>query len=206
MNPEKFTQKSLDAIQEAQNFAIRSNNSELKQAHLVRALLTQDDGLIPQVFTKMDIDTKSLLTRLERIIAGYPKVSGDAQQYISPGLNKAMLSAEDEAKAMQDDYISVEHLMLGILNNPEDEMRKLFSDYQISKKEYEKAVKAIRGASRVTSNSPEDTYNVLEKYGQDLTALARDNKLDPVIGRDDEIRNVIRILSRKTKNNPVLIG
>jgi ATP-dependent Clp protease ATP-binding subunit ClpB len=154
----------------------------------------------------MDVDVASLAQRVNRLIAGLPKVSGDVQPYVSQGLNRAMLSAEDESKASKDEYVSVEHLMMGMLNHPEDDVKKLMSDYQLSKKEYEKAVKSIKGASRVTSQNPEDTYNVLEKYGSDLTALARDNKLDPVIGRDDEIRNVIRILSRKTKNNPVLIG
>ena len=206
MNPERFTQKSLDAIQEAQNLALRNNNSELRQVHLLSALLAQTDGLIPQVLTKMDVDVASLAQRVNRLIAGLPKVSGDVQPYVSQGLNRAMLSAEDESKASKDEYVSVEHLMMGMLNHPEDDVKRLMSDYQLSKKEYEKAVKSIKGASRVTSQNPEDTYNVLEKYGSDLTALARDNKLDPVIGRDDEIRNVIRILSRKTKNNPVLIG
>ena len=206
MNPERFTQKSLDAIQEAQNLALRNNNSELRQVHLLSALLAQTDGLIPQVLTKMDVDVASLAQRVNRLVAGLPKVSGDVQPYVSQGLNRAMLSAEDESKASKDEYVSVEHLMMGMLNHPEDDVKRLMSDYQLSKKEYEKAVKSIKGASRVTSQNPEDTYNVLEKYGSDLTALARDNKLDPVIGRDDEIRNVIRILSRKTKNNPVLIG
>jgi ATP-dependent Clp protease ATP-binding subunit ClpB len=154
----------------------------------------------------MDVDVASLAQRVNRLIASLPKVSGDVQPYVSQGLNRAMLSAEDESKASKDEYVSVEHLMMGMLNHPEDDVKRLMSDYQLSKKEYEKAVKSIKGASRVTSQNPEDTYNVLEKYGSDLTALARDNKLDPVIGRDDEIRNVIRILSRKTKNNPVLIG
>lgn len=206
MNPERFTQKSLDAIQEAQNLALRNNNSELRQVHLLSALLAQTDGLIPQVLTKMDVDVASMAQRVNRLVAGLPKVSGDVQSYVSQGLNRAMLSAEDESKASKDEYVSVEHLMMGMLNHPEDDVKRLMSDYQLSKKEYEKAVKSIKGASRVTSQNPEDTYNVLEKYGSDLTALARDNKLDPVIGRDDEIRNVIRILSRKTKNNPVLIG
>jgi ATP-dependent Clp protease ATP-binding subunit ClpB len=206
MNPERFTQKSLDAIQEAQNLALRNNNSELRQVHLLSALLAQTDGLIPQVLTKMDVDVASLAQRVNRLIAGLPKVSGDVQPYVSQGLNRAMLSAVDESKASKDEYVSVEHLMMGMLNHPEDDVKRLMSDYQLSKKEYEKAVKSIKGDSRVTSQNPEDTYNVLEKYGSDLTALARDNKLDPVIGRDDEIRNVIRILSRKTKNNPVLIG
>ena len=206
MHPERFTQKSIDAIQEAQNIALRNNNSELREIHLLAALLSQTDGLIPQVLTKMDIDVESLKQRVNKLIAGLPKVSGDSQPYVSQGLNRAMLSAEDESRASKDDYVSVEHLMMGMLNHPEDDVKRLISDFQLSKKEYEKAVKSIKGASRVTSQNPEDTYNVLEKYGSDLTALAKDNKLDPVIGRDDEIRNVIRILSRKTKNNPVLIG
>ena len=206
MNPEKFTQKSLEAIQEAQSVAIRNQNGSIEQAHLMSALLTQEGGLIPQIFTKMTVDPRELLSRTDQLIARYPKVSGDASQYLSQALNRALVEAETQAKKMQDEYVSVEHLVLALLEIPDPDMKEIFRTFNISKKEYMNAVKSIRGNAKVTNQNPEDTYNVLDKYGQDLTELARNSKLDPVIGRDSEIRNVIRILSRKTKNNPVLIG
>ena len=206
MNPEKFTQKSLEAIQEAQSVAIRNQNGSIEQAHLMSALLTQEGGLIPQIFTKMTVDPRELLSRTDQLIARYPKVSGDASQYLSQALNRALVEAETQAKKMQDEYVSVEHLVLALLEMPDPDMKEIFRTFNISKKEYMNAVKSIRGNAKVTNQNPEDTYNVLDKYGQDLTELARNSKLDPVIGRDSEIRNVIRILSRKTKNNPVLIG
>ncbi len=206
MNPEKYTRKSLEAVQEAQNSAIRMHHSEIRQAHLLFALLTQSEGLIPQILSGMDIEPDELRGRIERLLGTYPQVSGDVQQYVSAGLNRALTSAEDEAKKMHDEYVSVEHLMLALLSSPESDLKQIFSDYTVSRKEFMKALDTIRGSARVTSQDPEDTYDSLKKYGSDLTQLARDNKLDPVIGRDDEIRNVIRILSRKTKNNPVLIG
>ena len=206
MNPEKFTQKSLEALQEAQSIAIRNQNSAIEQAHLMSALLTQESGLIPQIFTKMTIDPRELLARTDQVIAGYPKVSGNVQQYLSQPLNRALVEAETQAKKMQDEYVSVEHLVMALLEMPDKDMKEIFRAFSISKKEYMNAVQSIRGSARVTNQHPEETYDVLDKYGQDLTEMARNSKLDPVIGRDSEIRNVIRILSRKTKNNPVLIG
>ena len=205
MNPEKFTQKSMEAIQEAQNAAVRCQNSQIEQAHLLSALLTQEGGLIPQIFTKMTVDTSDLLSRTEKILTGFPHVSG-GNLYLSQELNKALVAAEDQAKKMQDEYVSVEHLVLGLLEKPDSAMKELWKSFSVSKKDFFNALNSIRGNAKVTSQNPEETYDVLNKYGQDLVELARNNKLDPVIGRDSEIRNVIRILSRKTKNNPVLIG
>jgi len=205
MNPEKFTQKSMEAIQEAQNAAVRYQNSQIEQAHLLSALLTQEGGLIPQIFTKMTVDTSDLLSRTEKILTGFPHVSG-GNLYLSQELNKALVAAEDQAKKMQDEYVSVEHLVLGLLEKPDSAMKELWKSFSVSKKDFFNALNSIRGNAKVTSQNPEETYDVLNKYGQDLVELARNNKLDPVIGRDSEIRNVIRILSRKTKNNPVLIG
>ena len=205
MNPEKFTQKSMEAIQEAQNAAVRCQNSQIEQAHLLSALLIQEGGLIPQIFTKMTVDTSDLLSRTEKILTGFPHVSG-GNLYLSQELNKALVAAEDQAKKMQDEYVSVEHLVLGLLEKPDSAMKELWKSFSVSKKDFFNALNSIRGNAKVTSQNPEETYDVLNKYGQDLVELARNNKLDPVIGRDSEIRNVIRILSRKTKNNPVLIG
>ena len=206
MNPEKFTQKSLEAIQEAQNVAVRNQNSSIEQVHLLSALLTQESGLIPQIFTRMTVDARDLLSRVDRAIAGLPKVSGNVQQYISQALNQALVDAEDQANRMQDEYVSVEHLVMALLDKPDRDMKEIWSAFGINKKDFQAACMAIRGNAKVTNQTPEETYDVLTKYGQDLVERARENKLDPVIGRDSEIRNVIRILSRKTKNNPVLIG
>ena len=206
MNPEKFTQKSLEAIQEAQNVAVRNQNSSIEQVHLLSALLTQESGLIPQIFTRMTVDARDLLSRVDRVIAGLPKVSGNVQQYLSQGLNQALVDAEDQANRMQDEYVSVEHLVMALLDKPDRDMKEIWSAFGINKKDFQAACMAIRGNAKVTNQTPEETYDVLTKYGQDLVERARENKLDPVIGRDSEIRNVIRILSRKTKNNPVLIG
>ncbi len=206
MNPEKFTQKSLEAIQEAQNVAVRNQNSSIEQVHLLSALLTQESGLIPQIFTRMTVDARDLLSRVDRVIAGLPKVSGNVQQYLSQALNQALVDAEDQANRMQDEYVSVEHLVMALLDKPDRDMKEIWSAFSINKKDFQAACMAIRGNAKVTNQTPEETYDVLTKYGQDLVERARENKLDPVIGRDSEIRNVIRILSRKTKNNPVLIG
>ena len=206
MNPEKFTQKSLEAIQEAQNVAVRNQNSSIEQVHLLSALLTQESGLIPQIFTRMTVDARDLLSRVDRVIAGLPKVSGNVQQYLSQALNQALVDAEDQANRMQDEYVSVEHLVMALLDKPDRDMKEIWSAFGINKKDFQAACMAIRGNAKVTNQTPEETYDVLTKYGQDLVERARENKLDPVIGRDSEIRNVIRILSRKTKNNPVLIG
>ena len=206
MNPEKFTQKSLEAIQEAQNVAVRNQNSSIEQVHLLSALLTQESGLIPQIFTRMTVDARDLLSRVDHVIAGLPKVSGNVQQYLSQALNQALVDAEDQANRMQDEYVSVEHLVMALLDKPDRDMKEIWSAFGINKKDFQAACMAIRGNAKVTNQTPEETYDVLTKYGQDLVERARENKLDPVIGRDSEIRNVIRILSRKTKNNPVLIG
>ena len=206
MNPEKYTQKSLEAIQDAQNVAIRNKNSQIEQAHLLSALLTQEGGLVPQIFTKMTVDPRDLLSRTNRLIENYPKVSGSSNLYASSALNQTLVNAEDQAKNMQDEYVSVEHLLMALLEVPDRDLKALWKDFGISKKDLKEAVTAIRGNAKVTNQNPEDTYDVLSKYGEDLVEKARENKLDPVIGRDTEIRNVIRILSRKTKNNPVLIG
>ncbi|MBO6164654.1 MAG: ATP-dependent chaperone ClpB, partial [Lachnospiraceae bacterium] len=166
-----------------------------------------ENGLIAQLFSKMTIDPRAVYSRVDQILAGYPKVSGDsANLYLSQTLNRALTGAEDAAKAMKDEYVSVEHLMLAMLDAPDKDMKDIIRTFGISKKEFSQAVTAVRGNVRVTNENPEDTYDVLSKYGRDLVATAREGKLDPVIGRDTEIRNVIRILSRKTKNNPVLIG
>jgi len=206
MNPDQYTQKSLEAIQEAQNLAIRGHHSSLMQAHLLMALLTQENGLIPQIMTKMTVEPKDLAARTAGILSGYNTVSGNPQLYASPQLNQALVNAEDQAKKLSDEYISVEHLAMALLEVPDDDLKKLWNTFGIDLKEFRKACASLRGNSRVTGQNPEETYNVLEKYGSDLVQRARENKLDPVIGRDNEIRNVIRILSRKTKNNPVLIG
>ncbi|MCD8053467.1 MAG: ATP-dependent chaperone ClpB [Lachnospiraceae bacterium] len=207
MNAQKFTQKSLEAIQEAQNVAIRNQNSQIEEMHLLSALLTQEDGLIPQLFTRMTIDPREVLSRVDSLIASYPKVSGDsANLYLSQTLNRALTGAEDTAKKMKDEYVSVEHLMLAMMETPDKDMKEIMNTFSISSKEFQKALQGIRGNAHVTNENPEETYDVLSKYGQDLVEMAKENKLDPVIGRDSEIRNVIRILSRKTKNNPVLIG
>ncbi|MCD8011548.1 MAG: ATP-dependent chaperone ClpB [Lachnospiraceae bacterium] len=207
MNAQKFTQKSLEAIQEAQNVAIRNQNSQIEEMHMLSALLTQEDGLIPQLFTRMTIDPREVLSRVDSLIASYPKVSGDsANLYLSQALNRALTGAEDTAKKMKDEYVSVEHLMLAMMEAPDKDMKEIMNTFSISRKEFQKALLGIRGNAHVTNENPEETYDVLSKYGQDLVEMAKENKLDPVIGRDSEIRNVIRILSRKTKNNPVLIG
>ena len=162
--------------------------------------------MIPQIFTRMTVDARDLLSRVDRVIAGLPKVSGNVQQYISQALNQALVDAEDQANRMQDEYVSVEHLVMALLDKPDRDMKEIWSAFGVNKKDFQAACMAIRGNAKVTNQTPEETYDVLTKYGQDLVERARENKLDPVIGRDSEIRNVIRILSRKTKNNPVLIG
>ncbi len=207
MNAQKFTQKSLESVQEAQNVALRNQNSQIEEMHLLSALLTQENGLIPQLFTKMTLDPREVLSHVDAVIASYPKVTGDsANLYLSQTLNRALTAAEDIAGKMQDEYVSVEHLVLAMMENPDRDMKDLMKTFSLSRREFEDALATVRGSAHVTSENPEDTYDVLSKYGQDLVEMARDGKIDPVIGRDNEIRNVIRILSRKTKNNPVLIG
>ena len=205
MNITKFTQKSQQAVQDLEKVAYEFGNQEVEQEHLLYALLHQDDSLILKMIEKMEINKQHFLNTVENALNARVKVSG-GQIYIGQYLNKALVSAEDEAKAMGDEYVSVEHLFLALLRNPSPAMKKIFQEYGITKERFLQALSTVRGNQRVTSDNPEATYDTLNKYGQDLVEKARNQKLDPVIGRDAEIRNVIRILSRKTKNNPVLIG
>ena len=210
MNAQKFTQKSLEAVQEAQNLAISNQNMNIEQAHLLLALLKQENGLILQLMTKMSVQAQQLIRALEEIINGLPKVTGSGRKpdtiYLSKEVDLALVNAEETAKQMGDEFVSVEHIMLSLLDAPDTSMQKLFKQFNIEKSAFMNTLASVRGSAKVTSQNPEETYDVLVKYGQDLTDLARNNKLDPVIGRDSEIRNIIRILSRKTKNNPVVIG
>jgi ATP-dependent Clp protease ATP-binding subunit ClpB len=205
MNISKFTQKSLQAVQDLEKTAYEFGNQEIEQEHLLYNLLHQDDSLILKMIEKMEIQKEHFLNRVEEALNARVKVQG-GQPYIGQYLNKALVSAEDEAKAMGDEYVSVEHLFLSILRNPSPSMKKLLNEYGITRERFLQALSTVRGNQRVTTDNPESTYDTLNKYGTDLVEKARDQKLDPVIGRDGEIRNVIRILSRKTKNNPVLIG
>ncbi len=210
MNPQKYTQKSLEAIQEAQNIAVRNQNQSVDEEHLLDALLTQENGLIPQLLLKMGIEPKLALNAVEGAINSIPKVTVSGRQagtvYISNDLDKALAEAEVQADRMKDSFVSVEHIILGIFENPNSNVKNIFKSLGIEKSKFLKALQEVRGNTHVENQNPEDTYDVLTKYGQDLVELAKQSKLDPVIGRDDEIRNVIRILSRKSKNNPVLIG
>ena len=210
MNAQKLTQKSLEALQEAQSIASRNSNQAVDQQHLMLALLSQENGLVPQLFVKMDIAPENIEAALTRAVDDIPKVQvgGRAQDsvYISSDLDKAFAEAESEASRMKDEYVSVEHLVMGIMDSPNSALKEIFKTFGVTKTKFLKVLQAVRGNAQVTSQNPEETYDVLKKYGQDLVELARQNKLDPVIGRDSEIRNVIRILSRKTKNNPCLIG
>ncbi len=205
MNFQKFTQKSIDAVNSSQAIATEYGNSQLTQLHLLLALLRQEDGLIGNLFAKITGNTQGVAEQIEISISKLPKVSG-GNLYVSSELGAALTEAEKQAEYMKDSYISVEHLVLGIIEKPEKEIKDLFKKYGITKEKFLQVLKEVRGNSRVQSDDPESTYDALKKYGRDLVALARERKLDPVIGRDDEIRNVIRILSRKTKNNPCLIG
>ncbi len=210
LNANNMTQKSIEAITAAQSLAISYQNMNVEQQHLLLALLAAEDGLIPQLIKKMGVDLSRLLKLAEQSAAGISKVTGSGRDpekiYISPDMDKALNAAEEKAKQMKDDYVSVEHLFIGLLQKPSSELKKIFSETGVTEKDFMQALNTVRGDARVTGQNPEETYDVLKKYGQDLTELARHSKLDPVIGRDSEIRNVIRILSRKTKNNPVLIG
>ncbi len=205
MNINKFTQKSLQAVQSCERIALEYGNQEIEQEHLFYALLTQDDSLILKMMEKMGIEKTSIINRAEEALRRRPKVQG-GQQYIGKDLNNALIHAEDEAKQMGDEYVSVEHLFLSIMKYANKEMKALFKEVGIKRDGFLQALSTVRGNQRVTNDNPEATYDTLNKYGSDLVERARDQKLDPVIGRDGEIRNVIRILSRKTKNNPVLIG
>ena len=205
MNINKFTQKSLQAVQNCERIAMDYGNQEIAQEHLLYALLTQDDSLIAKLMEKMGLDKNLIINRVEEAIQKRPKVQG-GQQYVGQDLNNALVHGEDEAKAMGDEYVSVEHLFLAMMKYASKDMKALFREVGISREGFLQALSTVRGNQRVTSDNPEDTYDTLNKYGTNLVERAREQKMDPVIGRDSEIRNVVRILSRKTKNNPVLIG
>jgi len=205
MNISKFTQKSVEAIQNCEKVAAEYGNQEIDQEHLIYSLITLDDSLIIKLIEKMEIQPEHFRNRVEDYITKKPKVQG-GNPYVSQALNNALIYAEDEAKRMGDEYVSVEHIFLSLIDRPNKEVAELFREYGIKRERFLEALETVRGNVKVTSDNPESTYDALSKYGQDLVERARNQKLDPVIGRDSEIRNVIRILSRKTKNNPVLIG
>ena len=208
MNINKFTQKSMEAVQGCEKLAYEYGNQEIDQEHFLYSLLNIEDSLIAGLIEKMGIDRNAFTRDVEALIQKKPKVSGSGagQVYVSNALNKVLISAEDVAKQMGDSYVSVEHLFIALLNEPNRDVKELFKRYNVTKDGFLKALSTVRGNQKVTTDNPEATYDTLKKYGQDLVEKARDGKMDPVIGRDNEIRNVIRILSRKTKNNPVLIG
>ena len=210
LSTNKLTQKSIEAVERAQNMAVEYQNMNIDQQHLLYSLLDDDEGLIPQLMKKMEVDENALKSTAEQSVSALSKVTGSGREpdkvYISQELDKAFTAAEQQAGKMGDEYISVEHLFLGLLQKPNSALNSIFKEFGITESDFLKALEQVRGDVRVTGQNPEETYDVLKKYGQELTDLARQNKLDPVIGRDAEIRNVIRILSRKTKNNPVLIG
>ncbi len=205
MNINKFTQKSMEAVQNCEKIASDYGNQEIEQEHLLYSLLTLEDSLISKMIEKMGIDPQTFLNRVEELIEKRPKVQG-GQPYVGQYLNKVLISAEDEMKVFGDEYVSVEHIFLAMIKHPSSTIKNLFKEFGITRETFLQALSTVRGNQRVTSDNPEATYDTLEKYGQDLVEKAREQKLDPVIGRDEEIRNVVRILSRKTKNNPVLIG
>ena len=210
MNTQKLTQKSLEAIQSANGLAIENQNQQIEQVHLLSALLGQEGGLIPQLFEKMGISVDNVQIQLKNAIDNLPAVTGSGRKadevYVSQDVDRALREAEKEAAHMKDDFVSVEHLMLGLFDAMGNDLKKVLQPFSVTKEAFLEVLMKIRGNQRVTDQNPEETYDVLNKYGQDLVERARAGKLDPVIGRDNEIRNVIRILSRKTKNNPVLIG
>ena len=207
MDTNRFTQKSLEALQAAQQLAQSYGNAQVEQVHLLDALLSQENGLIGQLMGKLGLNVQQVRTACESAVNRLPKISGSNQQpYVTASLSQALTEAENQMKQMRDEYISVEHLFLGLLEKADSTVRPLLASLDITKPKFLEALQAVRGSARVTSEDPESTYDALKKYGQDLVELARQNKLDPVIGRDTEIRNAIRILSRKSKNNPVLIG
>ena len=210
MNAQKFTQKSLEAVQTANNIALENNNMQIEQEHLLYALLTMDESLIAQLLKKMEKDPQAVAQAVKQQIDKMPGVTGSGREagkiYVAQDVDSVLAKAEGIADSMKDEYVSVEHLMIALLENPNKNLREIFKLFSIQKNEFLKVLQQVRGNTRVTSDSPESTYDVLKKYGHDLVEDARNKKLDPVIGRDSEIRNVIMILSRKTKNNPVLIG
>ncbi len=209
MNVNQLTQKSIEAVQAAQQMASEHSNTEVSQLHLLYALMVQPNGLIGSILSATGTDTDAMLLDIERELGSLPTYSGGSapeQVYVSGSLNNALNEAEKRAKSMDDQYVSVEHLFLGLLKKPTESVKRIFSKFDVNEKTFSEQLKVVRGNRKVNSDNPEGTYDVMKKYGQDLVELARNQKLDPVIGRDDEIRSVIRILSRKTKNNPVLIG
>ena len=210
MNAEKYTQKSLEAVREAQELVIRNQNMQIDQQHLLHALLNQEGGLIAQLLKKMHVDVSRMISACDREIQRIPKVSGPGREadkvYISQSVDAALISAEEQAQAMKDEFVSVEHIMLALIDKPNGAVKAIFNEFGVNRENFLAQLQKVRGNTRVTNENPEDTYDALKKFGQDLTELARTQKLDPVIGRDNEIRNVIRILSRKSKNTPVLIG
>ncbi|MCI9549917.1 MAG: AAA family ATPase, partial [Oscillospiraceae bacterium] len=210
MNMNQFTQKSLEAVQGAQTLAVQHGNQQIEQPHLLLALVDQEGGFIPQLLTGMGLTLESFRAAARHEVEILPKVSGSGREadkvYIAPGVDRAMNRAVEIAGSMRDEFVSVEHLFLALIDTAEGSLKELLRTYNVDREKVMQALAALRGSQRVTSDNPEDTYEALKKYGADLVERARQNKLDPVIGRDDEIRNVIRILSRKSKNNPVLIG
>ena len=209
MNAEKLTKRSLDAVRKAQSIAVMQSNSVIEPIHILAGLLKQENGLIPQLLRKMTIDADIFETETDKKINMLPKVTGSGRSSnlgISAEADRILTSAETIASDMKDEFVSVEHIMLSLIASKDRDVSQLMSVFNIDREKFLSALMSVRGNARVTSENPEDTYDVLTKYGQELVGLARRNKLDPVIGRDSEIRNVIRILSRKTKNNPVLIG
>ena len=210
MDIRKFTQRSVEAIQGAQSIAIEHNNQQVDEEHLLLALLTQEDSLIASLLTRMGKDADAFTEAVRGAVERRPQVTGSGREadrvYITPELDRALNAAEKQAQHMKDAYVSVEHVFLGMMDAPNEAIKAVFKQFAVERNAFLAALNDTRGGARVTSDSPEGTYDALGKYAQDLVELARKQKLDPVIGRDDEVRNVIRILSRKTKNNPVLIG
>ena len=210
MNAQNYTQKSLEAVQNAQALTTEYGNQQIEQAHLLLALLADEGGLIPQLLGNLGLTVPSLTAAVKAEVEKLPRVSGSGREqgklYVSAGVDKALSTAESIAAGMKDEYVSVEHLLLALVDTADRALKELFRTYNVTREGVLQALTNVRGNQRVTSDHPEETYDALKKYGSDLVERARSSKLDPVIGRDDEIRNVIRILSRKSKNNPVLIG
>ena len=210
MNSNNYTQKTLEAVQSAQALATQYGSQQIEQCHLLLALLEAESGLVPQLLVGMGLTVPSFRAAVAALVERQPRVSGPGREigkiYISPGTERTLGAAEEAAKQMRDEYVSVEHLLLALCKTAERELAELLRTYRVTEEGVLAALASVRGDQRVTSDNPEETYDALKKYGTDLVDRARQNKLDPVIGRDEEIRNVIRILSRKSKNNPVLIG
>ena len=206
MNIKKFTQKSLEAVNGSEKLANDYGNQEITESHLLLSLLKQEDGLIPRLIEKMEIKLDYFENDIEKMVASLPKVSGSSQNFVGKDLNNVLIHSEDEAKAMGDSYVSVEHIFLAIIKYPDSKIKEKFKEFGITRERFLTALQSVRGNTRVDTDNPEDTYDALSKYGTELVEKAKQQQLDPIIGRDTEIKNVIMILSRKTKNNPVLIG